>query len=366
MNTQRPEWNDANNALAGYGLSVVTTAYLHRHLGNLIDLFEGQTELELSADVGACLRDIHSALGSADMDAATASPRKRKALMDALGVAGERFRERLDAPPKRLESVSADVIVSALERADVARGTLKANRRDDGLYHGYNLVRFEEVRPTSSASTRCLRARSRSSRLASSTPQKRATCSSGSSRRRSSSRSATPSCSIPSESSSFLEKGVIAPGSEAEAALASVKGLASIVEEDAHGVLRFAAGLSTRRDLEREPDEAGVNADVSARIVEAYEQTFGHLEFTGRSGGMYGYEGIGCTYWHMNAKLLLAAFEVYADAAAKGATRRLRSPRSTTASGKAWASASRPSTSAHSPRTPTPTRPRNAARSSPG
>ena len=28
MNTQRPEWNDANNALAGPGVSVVTAAYL--------------------------------------------------------------------------------------------------------------------------------------------------------------------------------------------------------------------------------------------------------------------------------------------------------------------------------------------------
>ena len=32
MNTQRPEWNDANNALAGNGLSVVTTSYLHRYI----------------------------------------------------------------------------------------------------------------------------------------------------------------------------------------------------------------------------------------------------------------------------------------------------------------------------------------------
>ncbi len=32
MNTQRPEWNDANNALVGRGLSVVTLAYLRRYL----------------------------------------------------------------------------------------------------------------------------------------------------------------------------------------------------------------------------------------------------------------------------------------------------------------------------------------------
>lgn len=28
LNTQRPEWNDANNALAGWGLSVVTACHL--------------------------------------------------------------------------------------------------------------------------------------------------------------------------------------------------------------------------------------------------------------------------------------------------------------------------------------------------
>ena len=32
MNTQRPEWNDANNALVGYGTSMVTLYYLRRYL----------------------------------------------------------------------------------------------------------------------------------------------------------------------------------------------------------------------------------------------------------------------------------------------------------------------------------------------
>ena len=32
LNTQRPEWNDANNALAGYGLSMVTVCYIRRYM----------------------------------------------------------------------------------------------------------------------------------------------------------------------------------------------------------------------------------------------------------------------------------------------------------------------------------------------
>ena len=32
LNTQRPEWNDANNALVGNGTSMVTLYYLRRYL----------------------------------------------------------------------------------------------------------------------------------------------------------------------------------------------------------------------------------------------------------------------------------------------------------------------------------------------
>ena len=40
MNTQRPEWNDANNALVGKGLSVVTLGYLRRYVVFWLTLLE--------------------------------------------------------------------------------------------------------------------------------------------------------------------------------------------------------------------------------------------------------------------------------------------------------------------------------------
>ena len=40
MNTQRPEWNDANNALVGKGLSVVTLCYLRRFIVFFKDLLD--------------------------------------------------------------------------------------------------------------------------------------------------------------------------------------------------------------------------------------------------------------------------------------------------------------------------------------
>ncbi|MGI9528994.1 MAG: hypothetical protein ACR2NG_04725, partial [Acidimicrobiia bacterium] len=43
MNTQRPEWNDANNALVGYGLSMVTLYQLRAYLEHLRRLVAGST-----------------------------------------------------------------------------------------------------------------------------------------------------------------------------------------------------------------------------------------------------------------------------------------------------------------------------------
>jgi len=45
---------------------------------------------------------------------------------------------------------------------------------------------------------------------------------------------------------------------------------------------------------------------------------FRHHAFTGRSGRMYAYEGLGCIYWHMVAKLLLAVQEVFLRAERDG------------------------------------------------
>jgi hypothetical protein len=50
-----------------------------------------------------------------------------------------------------------------------------------------------------------------------------------------------------------------------------------------------------------------------------YEAVFGHRHFTGRSGTMYKYEGLGCIYWHMVSKLALTIAETITAAARAGA-----------------------------------------------
>ena len=57
MNTQRPEWNDANNALVGYGASVVTLCYLRRFLLFLTELLRSlpAEQVEVSKEVAQWL-----------------------------------------------------------------------------------------------------------------------------------------------------------------------------------------------------------------------------------------------------------------------------------------------------------------------
>ena len=61
-----------------------------------------------------------------------------------------------------------------------------------------------------------------------------------------------------------------------------------------------------------------ISAEDCTALCNIYESVFNHRQFTGRSGAMYKYEGLGCTYWHMVSKLLLAAQETYWSAADAG------------------------------------------------
>ncbi|MEL0049215.1 MAG: hypothetical protein VW867_11295, partial [Gammaproteobacteria bacterium] len=61
MNTQRPEWNDANNALVGTGISMVTLCYVHRFLLVLDGLLARQAEdsFLISEEVAALFESLN-------------------------------------------------------------------------------------------------------------------------------------------------------------------------------------------------------------------------------------------------------------------------------------------------------------------
>jgi hypothetical protein len=64
MNTLRPEWNDANNALVGYGVSMVTLYYMRRFIHFMIELFSASDDasLEITVEMADLLRAIDDVL----------------------------------------------------------------------------------------------------------------------------------------------------------------------------------------------------------------------------------------------------------------------------------------------------------------
>jgi hypothetical protein len=103
-----------------------------------------------------------------------------------------------------------------------------------------------------------------------------------------------------------------------------------VINLDPDGTARFAAGLANECELKEALDAMAENESLAAAVetdraavLDLYEQTFGHDAYTGRSGVMYGYEGLGCVYWHMVAKLLLATQESFFRARAANADDRL-------------------------------------------
>ncbi|ADG73490.1 conserved hypothetical protein [Cellulomonas flavigena DSM 20109] len=332
MNTQRPEWNDANNALVGKGLSVVTLAYLRRALTFARDLLTD--DLTTTSELADLLSDVRGALAAhADQAWAGFDDRGRRVVMDALGAAGTAYRTRVYAgfsgtrtrvPAHAVQAFLAD----ALTYVDAA---LRANRRDDGLYHAYNLLdlrdgaRVGHLQEMLEGQVAVL-----SSGLL--TPAEaldlvRALRGSALYRPDQHSYQLYPDRDLPT----FLARNLLTAAQAAAAPLLGAlvaAGDTSVVLRDVRGDHRFAPGLHNARDLADALDALpgrvpGVTAQQVAHgraaVLDVFEQVFRHAEFTGRSGSFFAYEGLGSIYWHMVSKLLLAVQENHERAVAVGA-----------------------------------------------
>ena len=66
MNTQRPEWNDANNALAGPGVSMVTVFHLHRYVRFLRSQLSALDTVRLSSAVASWVEELEDVCSAYD------------------------------------------------------------------------------------------------------------------------------------------------------------------------------------------------------------------------------------------------------------------------------------------------------------
>jgi hypothetical protein len=337
MNTQRPEWNDANNALVGNGISMVTLCYLRRYLAFLERLFDGHGDLKASAstEVVGWFNQLHSILAGKRnlLDSETIHDNDRKQVLDAVGGAFSEYRGAVYthgfSGKKELPvSEIAEFCGVALEYIDHA---ILSNRRDDGLYHSYNLLEISSDRQEISVHPLYEMLEGQVAVLSSGVvdgPEAVQLLSSLFESRmyRDDQRSFLlyPERELPK----FVARNMI-PEEQVRAVPLLMElleaGNRSVLERDAFGVCRFQGdfrnktGLAFALDRLAE-DERWTKPVATHRqaVLDIFEEVFNHRSFTGRSGTMYGYEGLGCIYWHMVSKLLLAVQEITLRAAREG------------------------------------------------
>jgi hypothetical protein len=335
MNTQRPEWNDANNALVGYGVSMVTLYYLRRFLAFSRSLFASLdgSEVEIAAEVAELFNAMLAALEQhSGLLAGPISDRDRKRILDALGGAGSDYRSKVyaDGFSGEQKRLSGDELARfcdvALQHLD---HSIRANRREDGLYHAYNLMKVVgdgiEIRRLDEmleGQVAVLGSGALSTQEAIEVLD--ALRSSQLYRADQNSYILYPYRRLPS----FLEQNNIPEKMLQRSHLLSSmvsRGDKRIVVRDVNGVAHFNAAFRNERLLKEGltalTDEAEHLAEMEMPLMlemyeeqmplmlEMYEELFDHQSFTGRSGTFYKYEGLGCIYWHMVSKLLLAVQE---------------------------------------------------------
>ncbi len=335
LNTQRPEWNDANNALVGNGVSMVTLYYLRRFLKFWSEQFKesDNSEIPVSEEVETLLSKIFTLFDENTALLETGfSNYERRRFVDYLGEAGSNYRnsvyKKSFSGTKKYIQVKAlaEFAQLALEYMDQS---IKVNRREDGLYHAYNLISFSDK----SVSIRHLYEMLEGQVAVLSSGYLTAQESldvlnslkwSSLFRRDQYSYLLYPDRQLPL----FVQKNNI-PGEKVKASkllskLVEDRDL-SVLSSDDLGNYHFNGTFRNSEMLENALDKLDTSkysaliAKEKEQVLAIYETIFDHQSFTGRSGTFYGYEGLGCIYWHMVSKLLLAAQECYFNGINEGA-----------------------------------------------
>jgi len=329
MNTQRPEWNDANNALVGKGVSVVTAAYVRRFVvfwRERLEELEDGTAFPIDAAVAELARGVTEILRAHQKSLKGAlDDAERREVMNALGSAGTAYRASVYAGAS---NETADVTKSGLgELLELAQAhidhALAANRRKDGLFHSYLTLAFGHG--TASVQPLQLMLEGQVAMLSSGL--------------------LSPSDAVevlkalrksalywPEQHTYLLYPNKDLPGfltknafplkrletSPLVAALEAAGDDRLVVVDPYDGLAHFGGALRNAEDLDallgtlsEDPRYSDLVSSERSQLLALFEEVFDHRSFTGRSGTFFAYEGLGSVYWHMVSKLLLAVQENY-------------------------------------------------------
>jgi len=326
MNTQRPEWNDANNALVGNGVSMVTLCYLRRFLHFFKGIFTDSKleEIEISEELASFFHKIVETFNThKNLLSASINDSQRKEVLDGLGKAGSDFRwqiyEHAFSGEKKTLSLAdlkhfVEISLQYLEHS------IEANRRSDNLYHAYNLVTIEsETEASISYLSEMLEGQVAVLSAGYLSSEEAVKVLDGLKNSALFREDQYSYILYPNKDlSGFIEKNTIPENSILQSELLQAlvsEGNVQVVEKDINGQHHFNGSFKNASDLSLALEQLAENgrADLVEKdkdlVLQIFEEVFNHKAFTGRSGTFFGYEGLGSIYWHMVSKLQLAVQE---------------------------------------------------------
>lgn len=335
MNTQRPEWNDANNALVGNGISMVTLYYIRRFFGFMEGVLADadDQEVAISSELLEFFERIMTTFEShKEWLAGSLNDTQRKELLDGVAQAGSDYRTQIykDSFSGDKKTLSLQTLKQFVETTiQYLDHSIKANKRADNLYHAYNLVDIKEDGIGVSYLSEMLEGQVAVLSAGSLTPAESlevldALKTSALYRPDQNSYILYPNKQL----ARFVDKNNLPADAVAKSALLKkmlADGCTAVFEQDLNGDVHFSGRFKNANDMVAALDEladseyAGLIAEDKALLLDTFEGVFNHKEFTGRSGTFFGYEGLGSIYWHMVSKLSLAAQESALAAIRQGA-----------------------------------------------
>ena len=327
MNTQRPEWNDANNALVGNGVSMVTLYYLRRFLKFFQQLLDNsdQETIKISNEMVEFYHSIReNLLAFQPLLSEPINNTDRKKILDSLGIAASEYRYQVYNSgfwgKKRTHSMDGLKKFTQIS-IDFIEHAIKANQRKDRLYHAYNLMSVENDGVSISYLPEMLEGQvavlsSGFLNGAESLEVLDALRNSALYRHDQNSYILYPNKELPK----FLEKNVI-PREKVTSSALFQKLVANhnvqLINQDIKGMYHFNGNFHNASDVQESllqlanlPEYENLVANETDYVLNVFEEVFKHKAFTGRSGTFYGYEGLGSIYWHMVSKLHVAVLEV--------------------------------------------------------
>jgi len=325
LNTQRPEWNDANNALVGNGVSMVTLYYLRRFVNFFEKVVENSevNNIDISEEVAQLFSKIVSTLdANTTILSGKVNDKDRKRVLDGLGIPASNYREFIYKNGFSSEK-SAVNRSSLLHFFEITKNyldhSIRANKREDNMYHAYNLMTIENANEVSiSYLSEMLEGQVAALSSGYLTPKQALSLLDG--LKRSSlfrpdqySYILYPNKELPR----FLKKNniPITKVQQSELLQKLVKDNNKLlIEQDVLGNYHFNGGFNNANSVKKVLEILSENyTDLVEKdtkfVLDVFEEIFDHKSFTGRSGTFFGYEGLGSIYWHMVSKLLLAVQE---------------------------------------------------------